>query len=113
MLLAIMVLALKRGAVWPSFMTIAVLFVFDPFSLVASTVQMRVNSLAMSLVLSPHSIVNIAVGVDQSTVPVSLVIFPVALVHGTIGPDLHTATLSNFRAFYPLASVPCPIFHDC
>jgi hypothetical protein len=81
--------------------------------LVASAVQMRVNSLTMSLVLSPNSIVNIAVGVDQSTVPVSLVIFPVALVHGAIGPDLHTAALSNFRAFHPLASVPCPIFHDC
>ena len=113
MLLAILVLALIGRAVRPSLMTITVLFVFDPFSLVASAVQMRVNSLTMSLVLSPHSIVNIAVGVNQSTMPVGLIIFPVSFVHGTIGPDLYAAALSNLRAFNPLASVPCPIFHDC
>lgn len=63
-LLPVFILTFVACIVWPNLLTLTVLFVFKPPALVASTISVVVNSIAMCLIILPISVVNIAISVN-------------------------------------------------
>jgi hypothetical protein len=88
MFLSILVLAVVKGPVCPSFLAIAVLKIVFPHAFIPSTVDMDVNTLPICFIVDPVSFINISIYMDESSFPVSSVVFPHPLVVSTIRPDL-------------------------
>ena len=86
----------------------SMLFVSQPFTVVVSTVLMRVCSLTLGLVTDPVAFVDVTICMDQLPMAIGLIIAPLTLIPASIWPTLFTMTISI--AVKPLSGVNCSIW---
>ena len=79
------------------------LLVFFPVALVASSLDVCIDSVAVSLVVEPLPVVDVAVRVEELALPACLIVLPVTFVAGIIRPD-HRATPVS-QATLPLSGI--------
>lgn len=105
MLLAGEVLTFVHRAIGPLFLTMAMLQIVHPLSLVARTIHVDVDALAIGLIIDPVTLVDIAVDVSELSEAVCPIILPIALITSTIGPNLDAKTVTEPTD--PLARILC------
>ena len=106
--LAIYVIALIFGTIWPWLHAEAVLLVVDPISVIISAVGMWVSAFSVCLVIDPLSFINVSIGMNKLALPVRFVCFPVTLIARTIRPHLVSEAISD--SIVPLSGVDSAIF---
>ena len=77
--------------------------VFLPLALIARTIHMDVDTLAIGLVIHPVAFIHISVYVSELAKTMSSVVFPVSFIACAIGPDLLSIAIAE--STYPLARV--------
>ena len=93
MLFAFMVVALVHGVVGPNLLSVAVLKVIFPLSLVSCPILMDINAIAVSLVVKPFSLEDVAINVPELALAARLVEPPVAFVLGSVLPNLDSVAV--------------------
>ena len=79
--------------------------IVHPLSLVARTIHVDVDALAIGLIIDPVTLVDIAVDVSELSEAVCPIILPIALITSTIGPNLDAKTVTEPTD--PLARILC------
>jgi hypothetical protein len=79
-----------------------------PLALIASTVDMDVDSVAVGFVVDPVSFVDITIYVNELSLPMCSVVLPVSFVARPIWPYLFAKAIS--KAAYPLPLVGSACF---
>ncbi len=105
MLLALEILAVIFGTVWPGLNTLPMLLVIEPLAHIGGTIGMCVGSMPMSFVIAPLSFVDVAICMHEFAETISLVTLPLTFVLRAIWPDL--MAIAILHPVKPLTSVNC------
>lgn len=103
MLLPSAVLPFISRFVLPSLLSIAILQIVEPHTLVLRAIYVVVCAVTISFIIFPHAVKNIAVYVVEDALAVCLILVPFAFVPSAIWPDLNAVPMPHL--FQPLAFV--------
>lgn len=68
----------------------SILLVVFPFTKVAGTVSVLIESITVGFVILPVSLIDVTIRVPELSLTVGTIVLPLALVLAAIGPDLST-----------------------
>ena len=102
-LLPLRVLAFVDGAVRPVLLTLPMMLIVDPITLVIRTVVMEIGALAIRSVILPVAHVYITIAMDDTPEALLLILVKVAVIPGPIRPDLRSFAVAHGAG--PLAGI--------
>jgi len=92
---ALFIASFVFASIGPALYTPAVLKIILPLSLIAGTIHVNVNAVAISLVIFPVTLIDIAISVPEFALAVCLIDFPFSLILGSIRPDLSARAMAH------------------
>jgi hypothetical protein len=78
-----------------------VLLIFEPFTLIATAINVSVNTASMCLIVLPVTLIDVTIGMNETPATVCLVILPVTFIARAVKPDLNTASITDVSVSKP------------
>lgn len=100
---ACFIFSFKAGSIWPCFLALSLLQVFNPFANVLARFQMVIGPPSVSHIILPFAIVEFTVTVQKLSLSICLSVGPCTNVFSAIRPYLSSLAIS--LAIHPLACV--------